>query len=386
MNHAIAFIGPSLSADEVKKLGPFELRAPARQGDVFRALVERPAAIALIDGVFEASPSVWHHELLQALASGVAVFAGGSMGALRGAELHRHGVIGVGEIFEAYRDGKLVDDSEVALLHGPEEFQFRPLTLPLVNVRHAASLAIEKKVLSRAEASRLVEVAERIFYQDRTWTTVLEAMHWAPEIRARWTAFAKDGLEDLKASDARAVLEATAKFMRARSALPVGPSPQSSSTRRRRIFEDVSLWGEDKLLGGRVLEALRSHPQASEMKDAGLRRKLISGWARELGVTVQATDLAEAEAAWLASLELEEDEREGFFAANGLDEAQVRELVEELALERKLLDRSVWMISDGPSDDEGLAAEARFSGVWADTVRTLAAPAKSPRSRPKRRR
>jgi len=46
-----------------------------------------------------------HHELLDALEEGVAVFGGASMGALRAAELWQHGMVGVGKIFRAYRDG-----------------------------------------------------------------------------------------------------------------------------------------------------------------------------------------------------------------------------------------------------------------------------------------
>ena len=80
----------------------------------------RPAtrAIALVDGVFESVPSVWHHELLDALDAGVAVFGGASMGALRAAELAPHGMVGVGGVLGWYRDGLVRGDDEVALLHG----------------------------------------------------------------------------------------------------------------------------------------------------------------------------------------------------------------------------------------------------------------------------
>ena len=43
------------------------------------------------------------------------------MGALRAAELSAHGMVGVGRIFGWYRDGVVVDDSEVALLHADAE-------------------------------------------------------------------------------------------------------------------------------------------------------------------------------------------------------------------------------------------------------------------------
>ena len=107
---------------------------PARQGDVWRALRLRPRAIALIDGVFEAQPSVWHREILDALDAGVPVLGGASMGALRAAELCGLGMKGAGRIFRWYRDGIVIDDAEVALLHAGAEHAWRALTVPQVNV------------------------------------------------------------------------------------------------------------------------------------------------------------------------------------------------------------------------------------------------------------
>src|SRR5688572_32760283 len=51
--------------------------------------------------------------------SGVRVFGAASMGALRAAELQPFGMIGVGQVFQAYRRGHLTDDDEVAVAHGP---------------------------------------------------------------------------------------------------------------------------------------------------------------------------------------------------------------------------------------------------------------------------
>src|SRR5204862_4628809 len=110
----VAFLGPSLPAREARG---FRVLPPARQGDVWRALGLRPRAIALIDGVFEAQPSIWHREILDALDAGVPVVGGASMGALRAAELRTLGMTGVGRIFRWYRDGAVIDDAEVALLH-----------------------------------------------------------------------------------------------------------------------------------------------------------------------------------------------------------------------------------------------------------------------------
>ena len=160
MKGAVVFLGPSLPLTEAKRLLPgASFLPPARQGDVWRALELRPRVLALIDGVFESAPSVWHRELLDALAAGVQVLGASSMGALRAAELQGLGMIGVGAIFEGYRSGALIDDAEVALLHADAAHGHRALTVPLVDVRHAAALAQKGRTLSPAQARQLVAIA-----------------------------------------------------------------------------------------------------------------------------------------------------------------------------------------------------------------------------------
>lgn len=317
-----AFLGPSLPALEARD---FTVFPPARQGDVWRVLRMRPKAIALIDGVFESQPSVWHHEILDALDAGVAVFGGASMGALRAAELHAYGMVGVGRIFRWYRDGVVLDDSEVALLHGDVEHGFVPLTVPQVNVRWAAERAVRAGVLRRGQARAVVEASARIFWQERTWPAVLEALPAAA--RERWKRFR---VPDLKAEDAREVLRAAARAGPARSASARQPPP--SSLVRRRRNPAGALWK----LG-----------DAHSLADAGLRRALLAGWAREMGLRPSAAEVRAA----LGNVPSES------FAP---DEAL--RVAEEIALERLVLDHAERFLDDGPSADEALSVEARLRG------------------------
>lgn len=336
----VAFLGPSLPAAEARGT----VLPPARKGDVWRALVRyRPAAIALIDGVFESEPSVWHHEILDALDAGVRVFGGASMGALRAAELRARGMIGVGRIFEWYRDGRITDDSEVALLHAGAEHGFRPLTVPLVNVRWAAECARRAHVLRPAEGRALVSAAERIFYQERTWPRVLEAL--AAPARARWERFE---VPDLKAEDARETLRAAAQ---PRSRWPVAPrQPAPSSLVRRARLDSAEI------------ERLRRRSDSRELAEAGLRRALIAGWARECGLRPSPREVRAAELSWRKRLRLRT--RAALCVRTGLTEAELLRACEELALEKLALDHAPRMIADGPAADEGLAAEARLRGLW----------------------
>jgi hypothetical protein len=361
-NPAIAFLGPSLPAKEARRLCPhLELHPPARQGDVWRVLARRPRAIALIDGVFESQPSVWHREILAALDAGIPVLGGGSLGALRAAELEAHGMKGIGQIFRWYRDETLIDDGEVALLHADAEHHFRAFTVPLVNVRHAADRARQAKIISAKEATALVAHAEKIFYQERHWPTLLEPLSERP--RERWTTWAKKHLPDLKAEDARAVLRALAELglrsTRTEAAAPRSPAvkdrPPPAHARRRRLDPET-------------LAAMRAREDAHDLTRRGLTRQLLAGFARSLGLVPSADDLARAKQEWLRPLEVSRREEPGFLQASDLDPAEAQRLIAELALEALALQHAERLLPDAPSLEEALASEARRCGHWAAWV------------------
>ena len=133
---------------------------PVAQGDVYRAALSRPRAIGIIDGYFSGAPSVWHKEILWAMSEGVPVFGAASMGALRAAELHEFGMRGIGRIFEAFRDGVLEDDDEVAVVHGPAEIGYLPASEAMVNIRATLALAEAKRRHRRGIAPRARSLRE----------------------------------------------------------------------------------------------------------------------------------------------------------------------------------------------------------------------------------
>ncbi len=166
------FAGPSLDRADAGVPGLTYL-PPAAEGDIYRAAREGPRAIALIDGYFEAQPAVWHKEILWAMSQGIHVFGAASMGALRAAELWSFGMRGVGVIYRAYRREVLIDDAEVAVLHGPAELGYPSVSEALVNVRANLSRAQAAGVLSRETRRRVLQGAQSIYYKDRTWERIL---------------------------------------------------------------------------------------------------------------------------------------------------------------------------------------------------------------------
>jgi hypothetical protein len=395
----VAFLGPSLPGPEALALGPLTLHPPARAGDVHGLLAARPLAIALIDGLFDAAPSVWHHELLAAQAAGVQVFGGGSMGALRAAELAAYGVVGVGRIFAGYRDGVLAGDDEVALLHGPGAQGWRPLTVPLVDARRALEEARAAGLITAREAGRLLRAAAAIFYQERSWGRLIEAARLPAATAAALRRFLPRAPSQ-KREDAASTLRAALDYARARRAgAPPPPPPQRPPppTQARRLALDATRAriGEGEVAGREVLAALTARPDAGRLAADGLGRLLLAAQARAFGLYVDEAEVADAGRRWLAGLGVPASRRDLFLAACALDDGEVRRLAEGLALEARLRAEAARAIPDGPGWLEGLALGARLSGAWAAEAARLASPSRgrtqagqsthlTPAGRPKR--
>ena len=163
MDDAILFAGPSLWGTQLPLPPGITVRPPAACGDLLRALADRPRAIGLVDGVFETGPSVWHKEILAVMAAGVPVLGAASLGAIRAAELHPFGMVGIGAVFAAYRDRAIERDDAVMVSHAPPQLGHRPLTVALVDI--AAAIAD----WPAADRVAMCSIAGRMNFRDRDW-------------------------------------------------------------------------------------------------------------------------------------------------------------------------------------------------------------------------
>jgi hypothetical protein len=259
------FVGPTLTPAEIAAVGDFVCLPPVAQGDVYRAARRGARLIGIIDGYFSGAPAVWHKEILWAMSEGVAVFGSASMGALRAAELHTFGMRGVGRIFEAYRDGALEDDDEVAVLHGPAEIGYLATSEPMVNIRATLEAAEQNGVVGATTRVALESVGKSLFFGERSWPTIMKD---APRLSvansevAALEAWLPEGRIDQKRLDALAMLAemcalgngklAAPNFhfewtymwdvFVARSALAEGPSVSASA---ELVLDELRLEGSD---------------------------------------------------------------------------------------------------------------------------------------------
>jgi hypothetical protein len=199
----LCYLGPSLSLAEARKILPEAIYyPPAKQGDIVTDVVNlSPNIIILIDGEFHANLSVWHKEIVYALQypSVKAIYGAASMGALRAAELDWLGMIGVGRVYEMYRDGLTEDDSEVALIYATKESPNGPLyypqSIPLVDIR-AGTEHYEREFPNHPiafEAREFLEEMGRVYYADRT--LALCEKTWADRFGITFPYIAQKGID-----------------------------------------------------------------------------------------------------------------------------------------------------------------------------------------------
>jgi hypothetical protein len=218
---AAIFAGPSLPPNLRPANPAIEWHPPVRQGELYRAALTRPAVIGVVDGYFEVTPTVWHKEILWAMAQGIHVFGAASIGALRAAELDRFGMRGIGRIYRDFRGGVLEDDDEVAMLHGPEEIGYPPVTEAMVNIRATLAGAARDGVVATAIAAELTAIAKSLFYKERTYRAMLDAAR-APGLDTaglvRLEEWLPAGRVDQKRLDTLAMLDAIADHIAAKTA------------------------------------------------------------------------------------------------------------------------------------------------------------------------
>ena len=359
------FLGPSLRKDQACALLDADYYPPARKGDVYRIIASGVKTIILIDGVFHTTPSVWQRELLDALEQGIQVMGASSMGALRAAELHQFGMIGGGTIFEWYRDGIIDGDDEVALWHGPEEYEFRPLSEPLVNIRYTLLMAVRDQCLTTLQAQELTAYAKQLYYPKRSYRQLLNSSvvkGWSRDQVATLAHYFSTNAIDLKMLDAIRMLRYSAgRDNRKRER----PKPQESHY----SFEadNAWFWNYDRLMmsgftnlqgvitGEQVLNKAYEDPAlVTSMRPILSKRYFVLEWARQNEVFCPEEVLRTFTREWEKEHRIVD--RKAWLQANGLTQATCSVLLAERALIH-------WLIIQG---ENHFGSKGSFVLEWAE--------------------
>ncbi len=203
------FLGPSLSHESAQKILPARYLAPIQRGALSRAIKESAKIIGIIDGSFYRTYAVSPFEIISGLRAGIKFFGASSMGALKAVECESFGMVGIGQIFQWYRSGKIEAEDEVAMVFDPDTL--KPLSVPFVNMRYAFSFAETEGLLTRSEKNFLLRSAKKIYFPERSYEkmfAIAKTKGFPSSKIQKLNKYVKNKARDLKALDAIACLEA----------------------------------------------------------------------------------------------------------------------------------------------------------------------------------
>lgn len=212
---AVIFTGNSISHEDAKKILTANYQPPVRRFQLEKFVQQGYKVIGIIDGIFFDRAAVGHREIISAINAGIKVVGGASMGALRASELDTHGMIGIGKVYEWYRDGVIESDDEVAVSTNPDTFE--PISVPLVNMRETLKAAMTARIVSEKEHEGLLELAINTYYPDRSYLGLTKEgakkRLISEEKRKKLLDFCINSEIDIKRQDAILVLETVKKLV-----------------------------------------------------------------------------------------------------------------------------------------------------------------------------
>ena len=286
ISRKVVFLGPSLALAEARGLCPdAEFRPPVRFGDLYALSCDPPGQVLIVDGVFHDATPVWQREILELLQADWQVLGASSMGALRALELEPYGMIGLGTVFEWYRSGRIEGDDEVALLHGDADMDYRALTLPLVDVRHALARLEARGRMAVGQVASVLHAFKHMGHEERLLRTLLALVEAAGADPGPVRASLSDRAQSLKAEDARLALAVLAGRVPPPAASrrwpdPTPPPVQPDAMLHRRI---VPLVGPAIRVTD-VVNAMKRGPEDLPRFEAEARRHwFLKDWARAAG-------------------------------------------------------------------------------------------------------
>jgi TfuA protein len=217
----IIFIGPSLNHEKARKIFQADYRAPAKKGDLIMLLTstfsnsrEVPNLtnfVGLVDGLFLQDYPPTPIEVYQLLSNkNFHVVGGASIGALRAIELEKFGMVGIGKIFELFRNGATDADDEVAVTFQQEaggDIQSEAM----IDIRFNLFVAYRKKIITERVKRAIAKTAKSIYFPYRNYTHILEQTRLKfPELSTQldsYSAYINENRLSLKEQDAIKVVE-----------------------------------------------------------------------------------------------------------------------------------------------------------------------------------
>lgn len=163
---AIVFVGPSVNGeiDKIKNDYPeIIFYPPLKHAELLSIIeIEKPTIVGIVDDYTGFGESSWHSEILYTLKKGIKIFGAASQGAIKALELDNMGMIGIGKIYQYYKNKSIISHDEVLCVFNNETF--KKITIPYINFLLSS---IDKDIL---------KIIQKIHWKERTFKKIYEKL------------------------------------------------------------------------------------------------------------------------------------------------------------------------------------------------------------------
>jgi TfuA protein len=175
MDKPIIFLGPSLGLEKAKDILDADYKPPAKKGDLLAllGLSDRKRVIGLIDGLFLQDYPPTPIEVYSILVrKNLTIVGGASLGALRAVELEKFGMIGIGKVFELFKNGIIDADDEVAVTF--DQTNHKVQSEAMIDIRFNLFIAQRNRIIDVDTKRALARVAKDIYFPFRNYDYIID--------------------------------------------------------------------------------------------------------------------------------------------------------------------------------------------------------------------
>ena len=343
---AFVFLGPSIPISKASKLSSATFLPPINVGDLAWVIQQRPKVIGIIDGYFYSHPSVWHKEILVALNQGIHVIGGSSIGAIRALELGSFGMIGVGEVFQWFKDGKVEADDEIAYEFIYSEHGYKKVSEPLVNIRKTFKAALEDGILDSVNHDYLIKISKDLYYKDRTFDRIINqavADQLAPDVGTSLKNFVDTQKTNILEQDAIRVLEAVERARITKE----GFEPKFELSMTPFVDDILDVHKKEEIGSSRSImsEDLTNHARLEwedyfDTKTRAMENLILLIYADQNGISLDESELVAGRELFLEFLEIQEKDIQTWSSQNNIALHEFENYLHDWVLLKKIRSRA----------------------------------------------
>jgi hypothetical protein len=175
MDKPIIFLGPSLGLEKAKAILDADYKPPAKKGDLLALLgcSDTKRVIGLIDGLFLQDYPPTPIEVYSILVrKNLTIVGGASLGALRAVELEKFGMIGIGKVFELFRNRIIDADDEVAVTF--DQTNHNVQSEAMIDIRFNLFIAQRKRIIGADAKRALAKIAKDTYFPFRNYDCIID--------------------------------------------------------------------------------------------------------------------------------------------------------------------------------------------------------------------